>query len=145
MVVAYLRQLRAVLTGRRATEHCRQKRYLVGRLELEADAGRGQRIDRPALELIGGEQHRIAERGVDQVACSRADQEFVVGGDLADAQRNLVAEEILLVPGREQPRRRQRLDIARIRDAADEVRRRKPEGMTDLVERGVRGGALYAP
>jgi hypothetical protein len=33
----------------------------------------------------------------------------------------LVVEEILLEPGREQPRRRQRLDVARVRDAADVI------------------------
>jgi len=36
---------------------------LLGRLELEPDARGGQRIDRPALELVGGQDGGIAEGG----------------------------------------------------------------------------------
>ena len=142
--IAKLRQLGAVGARRRAAEDRAQEGDLVGRLELEPDAGGGERIDRAALQLIGGQDGGITEGGVDQVAGGRADQELVVGGELADAQRDLVVVEILLEPGGEQPGRRQRLDIARIRDAADVVGRRQAVGMADLVEGGVGGGAAPA-
>src|ERR1019366_4393417 len=57
---------------------------------------------------------------VDVSADGGADHELIVGGELADAQREAVVE-TLFEPGSEQPRRREPVDIARVGDAADIV------------------------
>ena len=93
---------------------------LFGRVDLHAYARRRQRIGRTAAGHVGGENAGPAEGAVDQAARGLAGDEFIVAGELAEAERDAIFFRVaVLEPGREQPRGRQRVDVARVGDAAD--------------------------
>ena len=153
--VAALRNVVAIRPGRIAREHRTEQSEIFRGLDLHARAGRRQRSGRAAAEHIGAENPRPAERAVEQAAIAavvvgrldvaaggRAQHEFVVGRDLADAQPNSIVE-ALLEPGGEQPRGRQRVDRTRVGDAAD-VLERVVAAVVILIDRDVRRRASPA-
>jgi hypothetical protein len=94
--------------------------------------------------MLAADDASPAEGSVDQATGGRADEEFIVRGKLPDAQRHAVVEGILLEPGGEQARRRQRIDIARIGNRTNIVRRSHVADIVDLVDCEMGGGAIPA-
>ena len=143
VAIANLRQVVAVGASRVAGEHRILPGDLLGRLDRDAHAGRRQRKGWPAAEHVGGDKACPAEGTVEQVGRGRAVEEFVVRRNLPHADRNLVVEQTLLEPGGEQPRRRQRVDVADVADAAGVVGG-DAASVVQLINREVRGGAFPA-
>src|SRR4029079_1593975 len=85
-----------------------------------------------------------AEGAVDEPARGGASEEFVVGGELAapDPERIAVGR-ALLEPGGKQPRRAERVDVARVGDAADIIER-VAAAIRDLIDREMRARAVPA-
>ena len=107
----------AILAGRIAGEHRAEQRQVFGRVDLQPNAGRRQRIGRAAARQIGRHDAGPAEGAVDQTTRGGAGQKFVVRRELTDPDRGELAE-FLLEPGGEQPGGGDRVDVARIGDRA---------------------------
>src|SRR5262249_4446210 len=85
LVVAALRIARAIVSRGRAAPEPGPDREFLRRLDDDANTGSRDGTNGSALNLVGGEIGRVAEGGVDQPTGRVADEEFIVGGQLADA------------------------------------------------------------
>src|SRR4029077_20239224 len=117
-------------------------RELIGRGELQTDAGCRLRIGRTAAGQVLSGKHRPAERRVEKKVGVVADQKFLRRGELPETQADLAAE-FLLDPKIEQPGRGWRLDAAD-RHEIVEVGGAKLRAV-NLMNAGVKRGAGPAP
>src|SRR6516164_6930535 len=85
-------------SGRIAVEESHLKCDLAGRRIFEPNAGGGEWVGRAAARQVGAHDCRPAERGIDEVRCVLADEEFVIGCDLSGAHRRLALPEQLFDP-----------------------------------------------
>lgn len=92
-----------------------------GRLRGDAHTRRGDRENRAAARKIQSGKRQPAEGRVHEVGAGRADDEFIVGGDLADPQRKTVGQPILLNPQGKESGRGDGFDISGREPAADEI------------------------
>ena len=121
VLVALLRVIIAIGPCRIAGKHGGEHREIIRRFDLHTDSRSSQRIGRATVEHVGGQHGRPTKGSVDQAASRVASEEFIVGGELPDPDRNPIVVQILLKPSGKQSRGCQCVDIAGIGNGANLV------------------------
>jgi len=81
-----------------AVVHADHEAPFVIRVDCEAHARTGKRIDGAATGQIGGGTRGPAPGGIQKIAAPRAEQEFRISRKLTNADGELVIEQVLLKP-----------------------------------------------